>query len=115
MRTILISGANRGIGRSIALRALKDGHRVSLGLRNFETIKTTNLDPNVSGSDRIYLHHYEAREPEDAKRWVNATLEHFKHIDSLINCAGIFHRTKFLFSSASSLIILLSHSDVVSQ
>lgn len=32
-RTVLVSGASRGIGRATALRLLADGHRVSLGLR----------------------------------------------------------------------------------
>jgi len=98
LRTILISGANRGIGRSIALKALEDGHRLSLGIRNFEDIKGSKLDPNISGSDRIIISHYEAKEPKKAKAWVKQTIEHFGEFDSLINCAGIFRRTKFLFS-----------------
>ena len=98
MRTILISGASRGIGKSIALRALKDGHRISLGLRNIDDVKGSNLDPNISGSHRVLLNQYEANDPKQAKEWVSSTLDHFKEFDSLINCAGIFHRTKFLFS-----------------
>ena len=33
MRKILISGASRGIGKAIALKLLKDGHSLSLGVR----------------------------------------------------------------------------------
>ncbi|MGA0997458.1 MAG: short-chain dehydrogenase, partial [Vulcanococcus sp.] len=33
MRTLLISGASRGIGRAMAERLLAGGHRLSLGLR----------------------------------------------------------------------------------
>jgi NAD(P)-dependent dehydrogenase (short-subunit alcohol dehydrogenase family) len=33
-RTLLISGASRGIGRAIAERALAEGHRLSLGVRD---------------------------------------------------------------------------------
>ena len=98
MRTILISGASRGIGRSIALRALKDGHRISLGLRDPEDVKGTKLDPNISGTDKILLNHYQANNPLTAKQWINSTIDYFKNFDSLINCAGIFHNTKFLFS-----------------
>ncbi len=98
MRTILISGASRGIGKSIALRALNDGHRVSLGLRNLKSVKGTKLDPKITGSDRVLLNHYEAHKPETAKVWISSTLEHFKQFDSLINCAGILHKTKFLFA-----------------
>ncbi len=102
MRTILISGASRGIGRSIALKALQDGHRLSLGLRNFEQVKGSKLDPNISGSDRIILSHYEATDSQKAKEWVHKTISHFGQFDSVINCAGIFHRTKFLFSEGEN-------------
>ena len=95
MRTILISGASRGIGRSIALKALEDGHRLSLGIRDPNDLKGSKLDPNISGKDRILLTHYEANEHHHAKEWVSATINHFGHFDSLINCAGIFKRTSF--------------------
>ena len=98
MRTILISGASRGIGQSIALRALEDGHRISLGLRNFDDVRGSKLDPDISGSNKILLNNYEANDPKTAKEWVNNTLVHFKKFDSLINCAGIFKRTSFSFS-----------------
>ena len=98
MRTILISGANRGIGKAIALRALEDGHRISLGIRDLNSVKGTKLDPDISGSNRILLNHYEGNSPQTAKDWISATLDHFQKLDSLINCAGIFNRAKFLFS-----------------
>ena len=60
MRTLLISGASRGIGRAVAERALADGHRLSLGLRDLEMLKQTPLDPVLAGSDRILLCPYAA-------------------------------------------------------
>ena len=36
MRKILISGASRGIGKAIALKLLKEGHSISLGVRKKE-------------------------------------------------------------------------------
>ena len=43
-RTIMISGANRGIGRAIAERALKDGHKISLGIRDPQKLEEKILD-----------------------------------------------------------------------
>ncbi|WP_320667992.1 SDR family NAD(P)-dependent oxidoreductase [Prochlorococcus sp. MIT 1307] len=100
MRTILISGASRGIGRAIALKALEDGHRISLGIRDLNSVKGSKLDPDISGSNRVILNHYEGNSPQTAKDWISATLDHFQKLDSLINCAGIFNRTKFLFSDS---------------
>ena len=99
LRTILISGASRGIGRSIALKALEDGHRISIGARDLKAFKGTELDPNVAGASRVLLNYYEAKSHDSARVWINSTLEHFGSFDSLINSAGIFRRTSFLFSN----------------
>ena len=74
MRTLLISGASRGIGRAVAERALADGHRLSLGLRDLEMLKQTPLDPVLARSDRILLCPYAAEDPEAARAWVEATI-----------------------------------------
>ena len=39
MRTILISGANRGIGLNIAHKELQEGNRISVGIRDLESLK----------------------------------------------------------------------------
>ena len=46
MRKILISGASRGIGRSIAEKCLEDGHEISLGVRDLASLNNTKLDQN---------------------------------------------------------------------
>ncbi|MDC3035312.1 hypothetical protein OA254_03510 [Prochlorococcus sp. AH-716-P05] len=38
MRTILISGASRGIGLNIAHKELKEGNRISVGIRDLESL-----------------------------------------------------------------------------
>ena len=97
MRTLLISGASRGIGRAVAERALADGHRLSLGLRDLEMLKQTPLDPVLAGSDKVMLHPYSAEDPEAAQAWVEATINHFGGFDSVIHSAGIFSRVPLLF------------------
>ena len=48
MRTILISGANRGIGLNIAHKELKEGNRISVGIRDLEALKGSIIDPHLS-------------------------------------------------------------------
>lgn len=100
MRTVLISGASRGIGRAVAERALADGHRLSLGLRDLEALKRTALDPDLAGSDRVLLCPYAAEDPAAAQAWVEATNEHFGGFDSVIHSAGIFSRVPLLFEES---------------
>ena len=92
-RNVLITGASRGIGRSIAKRLLNDGHRLSLGLRDPEALRGTELEV-----DQVVHHAYDASDPASAEAWVDAILSQWGEIDTLIHCAGILHRTPLLFS-----------------
>lgn len=100
-RTVLISGASRGIGRAIAERLLADGHRLSLGVRNPDVLRGSELDPQNLALDsrRLLLHPYEASDPAAAQAWVEASVAHFGGFDSLIHCAGVFSRVPLLFNA----------------
>jgi NAD(P)-dependent dehydrogenase (short-subunit alcohol dehydrogenase family) len=103
-RTILISGASRGIGRAIAERLLADGHRVSLGVRNPAALAGTALDPSRAGVDqegrpRVLLHPYNAEDPASAETWMAASVSQLGAIDSLIHSAGVFSRVPLLFEN----------------
>ena len=60
MRKILISGASRGIGKAIALKLLKEGHSLSLGVRERGDLFNTPLDPKSNNSDSLLVHTYDA-------------------------------------------------------
>ena len=101
-RTVLISGASRGIGRAIAERLLTDGHRLSLGVRDTQVLSGTPLDPERAGVDqqgqpRLLVHPYNAEDPAAAETWVAATVSQFGAIDSVVHSAGGFSRVPLLF------------------
>ncbi len=98
MRKILISGASRGIGKAIALRLLKEGHSISIGIRNEENLTNTLLDPKINNPEKFIVHKYNANDKESAKEWVDSTVNLFKDIDTIIHCAGIFKRTNLIFN-----------------
>ncbi len=85
-RVILISGANRGIGRAIADVLYLRGCRLSLGVRDQKS-----LDSFCSGKDlsRIHMAHYDAQDWQTHKVWVADAASHFGAIDGLVNNAGI--------------------------
>ena len=97
MRKILISGASRGIGKAIALKLLKEGHSLSLGVREIANLVNTPLDPKSNNPDKFMVSTYDATDQMSSKKWVEKTIETFKNIDTIIHCAGIFKRTSLLF------------------
>lgn len=96
-RTVMISGASRGIGQAIAERLLRDGHQLSLGVRDPDGMRGTVLDVERWGADRLLIHPYEAQDPGSASAWVDATARWSGNFDTLIHCAGILRPTRLLF------------------
>ncbi len=88
-RVIMVSGANRGIGRAVA-EALHDaGYTLSLGARD-----PASLDGVTGGMDagRVLAGRYDAEDHATHRRWVEATLERFGRLDGLVNNAGMVVR-----------------------
>ncbi len=99
-RTLLISGPSRGIGRAIAERALAEGHRLSLGVRDPAGLPPGPLlEATHRCPERVLLHPYDASDPSQASTWVAATLARFGGIDGVIHCAGVFSRVGLLFEA----------------
>ena len=100
MRKILITGASRGIGKAIALKLLKEGHLISLGVRKKEDLLNSSLDPKLNNSESFIVHKYDATNKNSSKEWIERTVNRFKDIDTIIHCAGIFKRTNLLFKDS---------------
>lgn len=85
-RVVMISGANRGIGRAIAEALYGAGYTLSLGARRLEALA------DVTGgwdTDRLLTGRYDAEDPKTHRAWVAATAERFGRIDGLVNNAGM--------------------------
>ncbi|WP_420451878.1 SDR family NAD(P)-dependent oxidoreductase [Ilumatobacter sp.] len=84
-RTVMVSGANRGMGRALARRFHADGYRVSVGGRDLAALRTAmdGLD-----ADRVLAHRFDAADAGSGAEWVGATTERFGSIDVVVNNAG---------------------------
>lgn len=87
-RVILISGANRGIGRAVAQHLYDEGYTLSLGARKPQSLEalTGRMDDS-----RILTYAFDARVAQSAGDWVAATQERFGRIDGIVNNAGVAH------------------------
>lgn len=87
-KVIMISGANRGIGKAIALKLYEHGFVLSLGIRNLAAIDADILSLK---KENVLLASYQANNPNTEQAWVQKTHQTFHRIDGLINNAGIYH------------------------
>ena len=97
MRTILISGANSGIGLKIAHKQLQEGNRVSVGIRDLESIEGSIIDPQKWPKEQLISNKYDALDENSSKNWISNTLKSFGSFDTLINSAGILSKVPFLY------------------
>ncbi|CAE7771731.1 mas1, partial [Symbiodinium necroappetens] len=83
-RIVLVSGASRGIGLSVAETLLAEGYRVSAGARD-----TAATQSRLGEHPRLLVCRYDAQDPDSQRAWVERTVATWGGIDALVNNAGI--------------------------
>ncbi|HSS77262.1 MAG TPA: NAD(P)-dependent oxidoreductase [Thermoanaerobaculia bacterium] len=98
-RTLFITGASRGIGKAIALRAAADGANVAVAAKTTEpnpklpgTIYSAAAEIEKAGGQALPLA-VDIRDEEQVHRAVAKTVETFGGIDILINNASAINLT----------------------
>ena len=93
-KTLFITGASRGIGLAIALRAARDGANVAIAAKSSVpnpklpgTIHSAAAEVDAAGGQGLALQ-CDIREEEQVKAAVAATVERFGGIDILVNNAS---------------------------
>jgi 3-oxoacyl-[acyl-carrier-protein] reductase len=88
-KVAFITGATRGIGRAIALELAKEGYSIALNYRTEnEALETLKEEISKLGVE-CYPVQGDVSKVEDSERMTKEIIEHFEHIDVLVNNAGI--------------------------
>ena len=85
MKTILVTGGSRGIGRAIVEKFAKEGYNVVL---NYNKSEYAALDI-AKQHKNVEIFKANVSNPKDVEAMVNFAEEKFKKIDVLVNNAGI--------------------------
>jgi NAD(P)-dependent dehydrogenase (short-subunit alcohol dehydrogenase family) len=89
-KAVIVTGAARGIGRTLAFGLLQAGYCVTLMDRAAETLAATAVDAQaIAPSDRILIVTGDVAREDDALRTVNETRSAFGRLYALVNNAGI--------------------------
>ncbi len=88
-KTVIISGATRGIGRAIALELAGEGADISFNYLRSDS-EAKELEERIGGLGvRARAFKVDIRDFEAVRAWVDDTMESFGRIDVVINNAGI--------------------------
>lgn len=90
-RVIMVSGANRGIGRTIAESLYGAGYTLCLGARDPAAIAAVTAGWDAG---RLLAARYDALDQASHCEWVDDTVARFGRIDGLINNAGMVARVR---------------------
>jgi citronellol/citronellal dehydrogenase len=98
-KTLFITGASRGIGREIALRAAKDGANIVIAAKSAEahpklpgTIHSVAAEVEAAGGKALALQ-VDVRDEDAVRTALAQANEHFGGIDALVNNAGAIKLT----------------------
>jgi 3-oxoacyl-[acyl-carrier protein] reductase len=94
-KTAIVTGANRGIGKAIAVRLAAEGAQVALCARDANLLEQTVKEIEKAGGHAAALS-MDFRMPESPKRAVELTLKTCGRIDIIVNNAGATKRGDFL-------------------
>jgi len=90
-KVVIITGAGKGIGRSIALDFSKEGANVVLVSRTLSDLEKVSSEIKSNGKDSLIVTADVSRE-SDVIRIFKKTLEKYKTVDILINNAAVQKR-----------------------
>jgi NAD(P)-dependent dehydrogenase (short-subunit alcohol dehydrogenase family) len=85
-RTVIITGASSGIGRATAMRFAADGYNVCVNARRTERLKEL-VARFPRGEHLICPGDYS--QPEVVNAMEQTVRKHWRHVDVLVNCAGV--------------------------
>lgn len=113
-KTLFITGASRGIGRAIALRAARDGANVVIAAKTAEphpklpgTIHTTAAEVEAAGGKALPLA-VDIRFEDQVERAVAQAVERFGGIDILVNNASAISLTGTLATPMKRFDLMMS-------
>lgn len=97
MKTVVVTGASKGIGRAVAKEFANNGYNIVI-CYNHSISAAQELLAEISGITRAIAIRVDVSKEDEVKNMIDITKNTFGTIDVLVNCAGVSD-TRFLIDS----------------
>lgn len=101
--TTVVTGCNRGIGKSITLKLLKNNHKVIGCMREEKKNQLFIEEIKEKYPNRFNCYFFDFNNEKDVKLNANKIIKENQHIDSLVNNVGILSNDIFLMTKLETL------------
>lgn len=105
-KTVIVTGASTGIGKSIAQLFLDKGYNVVINSANINNLETTNNE--LGNTERVAMVQGDISDLNTGKLLIETAVKRFGSADVLVNNAGIFEPKRFLDVEEKDLDLFLN-------
>ena len=88
MKTVVVTGASKGIGRAVAKEFANNGYNIVI-CYNHSIFAAQELLAEISGITRAIAIRVDVSKEDEVKNMIDITKNTFGTIDVLVNCAGV--------------------------
>ncbi len=109
-KTVLVTGANQGIGYETALALAGMGATVGLVCRNKERGETAQAQiRSLAGNQNVDLFHYDLASQAETDRLIDDVKSRYDRLDVLVNNAGVVLNRRQVSPDGHELTLAINH------
>ena len=87
-KVVAVAAASKGLGQAVALRVAREGAKVAICSRNPKALQATADDLAAQTGAPVLALEADLTRAQDAKRFIDATADHYGGLDALVCNAG---------------------------
>jgi len=96
-KVVIITGANRGIGKEATKQLAKTGARIYMACRDLKSANDTRVEiVRETGNENLFVRELDLSSPQSIKKFIDSFNKGENKLDVLINNAGIWSDKKLI-------------------